>query len=161
MLCIECKTDIYTKFFKNIPENAKVCIYGSNSTAEKLFDELKEKRSDVEVKFFIDSKQSGTLKGLPLYLAQNLDEHLEEIDTAIAASYSNRFYMEFILKEFGIKNILLIPRDIIVPENQEQQKEWDVEKSAEVFKTNTDRKLYRFMAKARHNRKKYLPKIKK
>ena len=44
----------YNNFLKNIAKNAKVCIYGSNKTAEKLFDEIKQNRPDIEIKFFID-----------------------------------------------------------------------------------------------------------
>ena len=51
------KEDKYTKLFKNLTKNSKICIYGSNKTAEELFDKLKELRSDIEVKFFIDSKK--------------------------------------------------------------------------------------------------------
>ena len=95
----------YNKIFKGLPENAKICIYGSNDIAEEIYEVLKKLRSDVEVKFFIDSKKSGTLKGLPLYLAENLDTHIKEINAGIVASFSARFYMEFLLKAFGLKNI--------------------------------------------------------
>lgn len=154
------KEDKYTKLFNNLAKNSKICIYGSNKTAEQLFDKLKELRSDIDVKFFIDSKNSGELKGLPVYLAQDLDAHLNEFDTVLVASYAHRFYMEFILKAFGIKNIVLITKDFLPKEDTKKNK-WNVEKSAKIFKTLSERNLYRFLAKARDNKKKYEPEIEK
>ena len=152
----------YNNFLKKIAKNAKVCIYGSNKTAEKLFDEIKHNRPDIEIKFFIDSKIEGELKGLPVYFAKDLGKYLSEFDTAIIASYSNRFYMQFILKGFGVKNILMITKDMLeINFDPLTKKKWDVEKSAKVFKTLKDRNLYRFLAKSRNDKAKYEYKLKK
>ncbi len=145
----------YNKIFKGLPENAKICIYGSNDIAEEIYEVLKKLRSDVEVKFFIDSKKSGTLKGLPLYLAENLDTHIKEINAGIVASFSARFYMEFLLKAFGLKNIVMVSEKIVKTKNKTVKIKYDVEKAAKVFKTHGERNLFRFLAKARNNKKKY------
>lgn len=153
------KKNKYSSLLKKIAKNSRVCIYGSNNTAKEIYRQLKENRPDVKISFFIDSNSEGTIEDVPVYLAKDLASHLDEFDIAIAASYSSRFYMEFILKAFGVKNIILINKDLIVPDSP-KNRPWDVEKSAKVFKTKQERDLYKFLVKLRADRKLYTPKIK-
>ena len=151
--------NIYEKFFRNIRKDAKVCIYGSNKIAEKIYDKLSSYRKDAEVKFFIDSKNCGVLKNRPVYLATELFDHLKEVDTAIVASFSSRFYLELILKRFGIKNVLIMSNEIFAELNKKTLLKWDVNESAKVFKTHGDRSLYKLIAKGRNDRIKYEGKV--
>lgn len=154
------KNNLVDIFVENIKQNAKVCIYGSNKIAEKIFDALARTRKDVEVKFFVDSKKSGEMKGLPLYAGKNLPEFIGEIDSAIVASYSSRYFLELILKRFGIKDVYLLDKKTFdFLEEKTAKKDWDVEKSASVLETEQDRNLYKFIAKIRSDRVKYLPEI--
>lgn len=154
-------TNKCSKLFKKIKENANICIYGSNEIAKNIYEELKIQRSDVNVKFFVDSTKEFSLDGLPVYLAENLDKYIKEnnINVAIIASYAARFYMELVLNMFGINDIVMIDKSFVEPDESEKIS-YDVEKSARVFKTHKDRQLYRFIAKARKNKAKYNYKIK-
>lgn len=153
------KKDVFKKFFEPVKKDAKVCIYGSNKIAEKLYDKLTDLRKDVEVKFFVDSKNKGEVKNLPVYLATELFDHINEVDTAIVASYSSRFYLELVLKRFGIKNVLIMTDEIFGELNKKAKLNWDVNKSAKVFKTHKDRALYKFISKGRNDRQKYSSKV--
>ena len=153
------KKDVFKKFFEPVKKDAKVCIYGSNKIAEKLYDKLTDLRKDVEVKFFVDSKNKGEVKKLPVYLATELFDHINEVDTAIVASYSSRFYLELVLKRFGIKNVLIMTDEIFGELNKKAKLNWDVNKSAKVFKTHKDRALYKFISKGRNDRQKYSSKV--
>ena len=154
------KDKLTEKFFENIKKDAKLCIYGSNNIAGKICDILKETRKDVTIKFFADTKKSGEFKGLPLYLGKELPLHKGEIDSVIVASYSARYFLELILKRFGIKNIYLMDKETFCAlEEKTEKKIRDVEKSASVFSTEQDRELYKFIAKIRSDRVKYLPEI--
>ncbi len=146
--------------FKEIKENAKICIWGSSRIAERIYEELKKQRPDTEVKFFIDSSVTGTLKGLPLYKPKQLSEHLNEIDTGIPASYSARYYLGTLMKSFGLKNVIIPNKKDFDEFCQKEKPKWDINKTAKVFKTSKDRNLFKFLAKARTNSMKYEPEIK-
>ena len=85
------------KFFNNIKKDSRICIYGSNKIAEKIYKILSESRKDIRIKFFADSQNSGELFGLPIYKGNEIPLHKDEIDGAIIASYSARFFLELLL----------------------------------------------------------------
>lgn len=152
----------YEKMFSQLDEHSRVCIWGCNSIAEEIYDKLKFLRPDVEVKFFVDSQKQGTLKSVPLYLVKDLSKYIDSIDAGIIASYSSRFYMDFILKSFGIKNNVMITKNILdIKAPKIKKPQFNIEKSAKIFKTHKERELYRFLAKARKNRYKYAYAVRK
>lgn len=153
--------NIFSGLFKKIGQGAKVCIYGSNDLAEELFEYLSLLRKDVDIKFFADSTKNGELKGLPVYNGQELWEHREEVDTAIIASFSARFYIEVLLKKFGIKNICMLDSKLYDKIKKQPEKRYDINKSANVFKTHKERALYKLIAKGRADRPAYLSQIRK
>ncbi len=151
------KKDLLKDFTDKIGENSKLCIYGSNKVAEKIFDYLQEKRKDIEIKFFADSKKGGELKSVPIYYGKNLSKYKDEVDSIIVASFSSRYFLELILRRMGFKNIYLLDKDLFETLNCSKSKSWDVNKSASVFKTRKERELYKFISKVRQDRVKYLP----
>lgn len=151
--------NVFGNFFKQIKKNEKVCIFGSNDVAEKIFDNLSTMRKDVEVKFFLDSNNSGEFKGLPLYKADELINHKDEIDAVIVSSFSWRFYIELLVKKCGINNVFLMDEKLFGQIKKDIEPEWDMNKSAKVFKTKKDRDLYKLIAKGRQDRIKYLSEI--
>lgn len=149
----------HIEIFNKIPMDSKICIYGSNDVAEKIYDYILKNRPDVQVKFFADTKKSGELKGLPLYLGKDLILHNKEVDGVVVASFSARYYIELILQQMGYKNIYLLTKSDFEKFVPSKKRKWDINKSAQIFKTYKERELYKFIANARADRKNNLSKI--
>ena len=48
------------KFYDKIKFGAKIAIYDAGIVARRIYEDIKTKRPDVEVKYFIDKNQTGT-----------------------------------------------------------------------------------------------------
>ena len=154
----------YNKIFNKIPKNSKICIYGSDATAIELLNVLKNKRPDVQVMFFVNSEKEGCIKSIPVYKCIDIESKLENIDLVVIATYGSRYFIEYILKVFGVSNIIFITKDLIVRNNKKENKkinEYSIDESIKVFKTRKDRTLYKLLDKARNNKEKYKPIMKK
>lgn len=148
----------YNKIFNKIPKNSKICIYGTDATAVELLNVLENKRPDVQVMFFVNSENDGSIKSIPVYKCIDIAPELGDIDLVVIASYSSRYFIEYILKILGVNNIIFITKDLIVKNNKKENnkiKEYSIEESIKVFKTRKDRTLYRLLDKARNNKEKY------
>lgn len=148
------KKDVYKEFTKTIAKNQKLAIYGTNKTAEKIYEELRKERPDVEVCFFIHSETEGTLLNLPIYRVKDIKNITQKIDNVIIASYSARYMLQLALRANGIKNPIMITEDMLVQQKANHSE--NLKKSLQVFKRLNDKCLYKFLAKARSHRVKYL-----
>lgn len=137
------------QFLNQIPFNANICIYGSNNIAEKLYKEIQENRKDVTVNFFIDSNKTGNLCGLPIYRITEIPSYTKEIDFAIVASYSARYYLELLLRGFGVTDILKIDKEVFYELRNKLFLNKDLSTQTSVFKTSEDKELYKMIYDAR------------
>ena len=145
---------LLTDFLNIIPKNSRVAIYGMMNVAEILLEKIFELRSDLNVKFFIDSKKEGVFNNIPVYKAENLDTLKEEIDAVIISSKTYKNYMNIVLKGFGIEQIF-IPSDELFS----YLFDLNVENTVKVFSSNEDKDLYRFLAKVQAHKEKYSKEI--
>lgn len=146
---------MYKNLFNKIKSGERVCIYGTDLMAVDIYKQLKMLRPDVEVKFFINSFNDGIIDSVPIYKASDIDNYISSVDIGIVTSLSSRYYMETILRGYGIKNIISIDKLFY----EKYQKSY-ISKPCNAFQNSKDRKLYEFIAKARRNKSVYLPKIK-
>ena len=155
---------MYKKLFVKIKQNEKIAIYGTNKTAENIYEQIAKLRPDIQICFFISSKKDNRmLKGLNIYSLEELEDKISTIDNVIIASYSARHLLKLAIQTFGIKKPILINKKMIISEKTINNKP-DIDllnKSLKIFKNYKDKNLYNFIAKARSNRKKYIDKIKK
>lgn len=145
----------YTKLFKKIKNNAKVCIYGTSEVAVSIKKELEKRRKDVEVLFFINTKKQGTVEGLPVYSVAELNAHKNEVDTGIVSSFTSSNFMHTILSGYRVPNILHVSEKLVKTMSMEKFK-----KAKKILKTKKDKKIYQMLADARINRKKF-PRVEK
>lgn len=148
-------------FIKKINKNAKISIWGTNCTAQKIYEILKTRRSDVKVKFFIDSYKNGELLNLKIYNPLDFINCINQVDGVIIASYSSRNYLEVILKGLGIKNIIIPTKDDFDDLFQIEPLKWDIKDTLKVFDDNKDKELFGFISNVRMNSFKYSSEIKK
>jgi hypothetical protein len=70
---------------EHIPTNATLAIYGAGELAKVLLQEIaKKKRSDINIKFFLDSFEAGTFNGLEVKKYNN--NHNYDVDFILIAS---------------------------------------------------------------------------
>ncbi len=72
--------------YEQIPDSAQVAIYGTGAAGLGLKARLARLRPDVEVACFLDSRLEGTLDGLPVYSASNIDQALARAGLILVAS---------------------------------------------------------------------------
>ncbi len=89
--------------FKKIPENSKICIYGTGETgifAKLLLDFI---RDDIKVICYLDSFKSGKLNGLDIIKVDDIDSIKNQFDLIfICSNFSDE--IEGFLKSKGILN---------------------------------------------------------
>ncbi len=131
-------TNDFTTLTNNIAKNSKLAIWGCCDFGKKIYNELKNTRKDVEIKYFIDKNAKGNFDNTDILTIEDFFNHANEIDCAIIASYSSRYRMEFILKSMGIKKIL-IPKEELFRKNTLI---YDFKTALNTFKFEEDKKLY-------------------
>lgn len=98
-----------------IPKNAKICIYGSGQIGFEIKDKLALVRPDIKFCFFIDSYVQGKVREFDIVKIDNLSAKNDEFDYIIIASFSNKYKIKEILKEYKIDNYIY-PEQILYDE---------------------------------------------
>ena len=78
------------KFYDKIKFGAKIAIYDAGIVARRIYEDIKTKRPDVEVKYFIDKNQTGEIEGKEIIPLADADKIK---DTDIVVGYTNSDYM--------------------------------------------------------------------
>lgn len=86
-----------------LPENAKICIYGTGARASSAKDFLTENRPDVEIVYFIDSFKSGVFEGKEIIQFDQIESIKNEYNIILIASILDK-EIENNLQTKGITN---------------------------------------------------------
>ncbi|MCP4146404.1 MAG: hypothetical protein GY757_01515, partial [bacterium] len=94
---------------EKIPANSRVFIYGTGSAGRSLFCWIRKCRSDVDVRGFIDTFESGKCVGRDVFKIHDLLEGatVEKIDRILVASGANREIAQS-LDALGITNYSIV-----------------------------------------------------
>lgn len=97
---------MYLKNLNQISKGSRVCLYGSGAGGDKFLSLIKEKRSDIQVVFFIDSYKSGRKGSYSIINVTELSLHRNLFDYIIITSV---YWEEIIksLKQHGFHDFLV------------------------------------------------------
>lgn len=146
----EAKTDFILP--RDIPENARVCIYGAGQGGSDAFELINKYRPDVTVVAFADTYRSGEKLGRPVFAPDELDKHQKDFELiiicslhykAIAAALNSKGFDNFAaLSSFQFLDYLFSPEDL-------KRSEPEVRYILDHLDSDEDRELFRFLIKAR------------
>ena len=89
-----------------LPENARVGIYGAGGRGARVLRAIRAFRSDVQVPFFVDTFTKGTHEGLPILGPQEFERRRHELDLIIVASMAEYKIVMYLLS-VGVENLML------------------------------------------------------
>lgn len=86
------------QLFDKIEDNSTVAIFGACTAGERILDDIKKYKNNVNVVCFIDNFVKGTFANLPVY---NLKEFIDKnfnCDLVIMSTYNHTYFMINILR---------------------------------------------------------------
>ena len=145
MNTINCKAQEDVKVFyclNEMPQDSRVCLYGTGHYGMALYELLKTKRPDIRVIRFIDSFKKGLLYNVAIIGPDNLQAIEDEYDYIIIASDGYRDELKRNLIERGITSyydFLFNPLEVTIPVNRSRN---DNKSSANVLYAFYDLAVY-------------------
>jgi len=98
------------RILEQVPVGSRVAVYGSGRSAKIIADLIARERTDLRLRFFIDSFRSGELHGLPVYRREDLAKNIDTIDRIIIAS-SSWSEIESNLQREGFDNFITVRKE--------------------------------------------------
>lgn len=96
------------EMFKNIPNNAKICIWGAANAGISIKEELEKYRQDTKVTAFIDSCKQGEIDNIKIYKPENIPEIKKNFDYMIISTRSDCTVIDALLFYYDIKDYVRI-----------------------------------------------------
>ena len=137
---------LYENIIKEIPKNSKVAIWGTSEVGILFNEYIKNLRSDIEVKFFVNSKEIQNFEHGKVITSVDFVELSNEVDTVIITSYSGRIFMENISKLINIQNIYSIDENFL-----KKEQKYNLDETKEIFTNKKDKELYELLSNFRAN----------
>lgn len=132
-------------FYSEVPQNAKVCIWGAANAGISIKEEFAKYRADVKVIAYIDARKNGELDGIKIYKPEDLSEIKDTFDFMIVSTRSDCTIIDAVLFYYDIKYVR-IPANLLkfyqfIPSK--------VEKILRFLDSEEDKKLYLDLLEAR------------
>lgn len=86
----------------DVPEHARLCLYGAGEVGMSLFLLLKERRPDVRVVCFVDSFKNGERHGVAIVSPETLQSRAADFDQVVITSLVFADQIRDILEKHGI-----------------------------------------------------------
>ena len=136
-------------FFDKIKPNAKVAIYGAGEVGTKMYHDIKKHRSDVIVKYFIDTYKTGDIEGVKIFPFSDVNT-LKDIDLVIA---STRKDYSLVMNIFQYYNIDFMPEERFLEyyyrNNNELLNDENLNKILNIFNDDEDKELFKLVFSSR------------
>ena len=130
-------------FYFKTPAHSTIAIYGSGSAGESFCEYITKYRPDVTVVCYVDSFQSGTKNGLPVYKVDQFRE-IDGVDFVVVCSFLAREIVG-VLRYFGVENYIIVTKDAkILPKYYERNKS-KFECVFQMLHHEVDKKLYKLL----------------
>lgn len=160
---------MYINLFNDIPQNAKICIYGSGDIGLLYKTMIEKIRKDVTVQCFLDSFKEGEISGLKIIKISDFKESNIDYDFIVITS-SQVYNVAKLLFLFGIENYISLNfNNFAAVHNYYKVQEYNqsctndfLTKNAkrlnavkDLFATDEDRKLFALLLERRSNAEGY------
>lgn len=96
------------KEIDKLDNGLRVAIYGAGEYGLMIKDYIKTTRPDIYIFCFFDRLQKENIDGIKVLNISKIQKYMHEFDKVIIASYSNRYFMEIVLKYYGINNYVFV-----------------------------------------------------
>lgn len=132
--------------FKDIPNQANVCIWGAANAGISIREELIKYRPDTKVTAYIDAVKQGAVDGIKIYKPENIGEILNKFDYMIISTRSDCTVIDAFLFYYDIKNYVRISPYLLKKYQFIPSK---VSKILGFLDTEKDRELYKDLIESR------------
>ncbi len=141
---------------KEVPQGARVCLYGAGQGGAVLLRLLQETRKDVEVSCFVDDLKEGQRSGLRIVDLEHLERAGGQEGLVLVTSAYWRG-MERRLRKAGIDDYMVVNPSVyfafqVFSEEEERACRPAVEKTRNLLRGKQDRELYGRIVKSRSSR---------
>ncbi len=129
------------QLFDKIEDNSTVAIFGACSAGERILDDIKKYKKNVNVTCFIDNFVKESFAKLPVYnLKEFIDKNLN-CDLIIMSTYNRTYFMVNILKLYDYN---------VIEQTKFLQKYYrfaneTFEKALNIFEKQEDKNLYKLL----------------
>lgn len=136
-------------FFDKIKPNAKIAIYGAGTVGIKMYHDILKHRSDVTVKYFIDTYKTGEVEGVEIFPFSQVNT-LKDIDLVVAATRRDYSLVMNIFQYYNI-NFLAEERflEFYYRNNNEFLNDDNLNKILNIFNEDEDIELFKLVFSSR------------
>lgn len=133
---------------KELPEKARVCIYGAGSGGKTVSEALSRHRPQIDIAAFADTYKTGDFLGIPILSPALLRHQANDYDIILVASHAAGTIWRELLR-LGISNMLAISTFHLdyycFTELDLDKRASDIERINQMLATDDDRALFQLL----------------